>query len=113
MEARGLKRAVIILSLLLWLAVVAILFLYDRARRPLFHEYDRPLIERTLQLAAGETPDELEFYRRHTFPVVMELPDQTCVELRSVLRGGSGSYLACYDRRTRRVIVERETGPWN
>ncbi len=99
------KPFVIALLLLLAASLAANLLLYRKADGALFDEGDRPLIERTVTLftrgGANRTQIEAE-----SFPVVMRLPDRTCVELRR--HDGRGYRRACYDGRNR--LVEESEG---
>ncbi len=111
MSERKLKAVIGVLATLLFAAVIIALVLFERARLPLYHESDRPLIERSIQKAAREwrtTPREVE---RLTFPIVMSFgPLRICVELRA--RSDSGPhggpvYQACYEGSSQELVEEK------
>jgi hypothetical protein len=89
---------VVILLLLLIASIAGNILLYRQARRPLFNNGERPLIERTIALFPGTDPEEI---RAMTFPIVMRQGDRTCVEMR--LHNGRGHYGACYDGQGRLI----------
>lgn len=85
------------LSGMLVAAALALVVLYPRATRSLVQPHQQQLVDRAERGAAallGDPDDQ----RRITFPIVMELSDRTCVELRSTAADGGGNYLACYSR---------------
>ena len=81
---------------LLALSLAANVYLYPRATRPLYWDYDRLLIERTVARAAARERTDAETIRAQSFPIVLHLPGRTCVEMRNT--DGSGFHGACYDR---------------
>jgi hypothetical protein len=92
------------LSALLGTTLIALAFLYPLAMRPLVRSGDSSLVERarkdaSLRMEMSNGPK--------TFPIVMHLTDRNCVELRSTLADGAGSYLVCYDARTGQKLEER------
>ena len=86
------------LLLLLMASLAGNLLLYRQARRPLFEEADRPLIERTVALSPFMGSQDV---RAVTFPIVMRQGRRTCVELRRY--DGLGYSGACYDRQGRLI----------
>src|SRR3569833_2009586 len=84
-----------LLLTLLAISLGANVALYRRAMRPLYEESDRSLIERTLTAAANSQRADRETVRAATFPIVVRLGSQTCVELRYT--GGEGYQSACYN----------------
>lgn len=85
----------IVLAALLAASLVANVVLLRLASRPLYAEGERPLIERTVALAAGGSPARAEELRASTVPIVVEAGGGRCVELRR--RDGRGYGGACYD----------------
>jgi hypothetical protein len=109
--ARPAPRFPLVASLLLLLAVslAANALLYRKERRPLFDEFDRTLIERTI--ARSPEPDQR---RSASFPIVMHWGTRTCVELRRYDRRGYSA--ACFDRGGRMIEEVAGSGtklpPW-
>ena len=99
-------NVVIALSLALISTAAVLACLYPLATRPLSRPEDAALIERARSDARMIYRDA-DAHRRSTFPLVVRLADQTCVELRSWATGGAGSYLVCYDRRSGKKVEER------
>jgi hypothetical protein len=102
------RRRVVALLVLLIASFAGNVVLYREASRPLFHEADRPLIERTIvhfAHSARVSPDQI---RAETFPIVMRWGHRTCVELRR--NDGLGYSGACYDRQER--LIEEAEGPF-
>ena len=90
------------LALLLIGSLVGNVFLYRKATLPLYDTADRPLIERTIALAAAVERTDNATLRAHSFPIVFHLGGgRTCVELRDL--DDRGHYTACYDRSGRQV----------
>lgn len=96
------------LLVLLAAATVAIAILYLRAVRPSVAAHQQPLVERTQRQAASEFRVKPESITETSYPLVMELTDKTCVELRPYQQG-DGGYLACYNTRTGRLVETRAT----
>jgi hypothetical protein len=90
-------------------ASVGLAVLYPRATRSLVQPDQQHLVQRAEQAAAVTFQHSPDDERRITFPIVMELSDRTCVELRSMRADGGGNYLACYSRNGQ-VLEERATG---
>lgn len=107
-NARRQRLIIFALSVLLLGAVVGLAVLYPRATRSLVQPHQQQLVLRAEQGAARAFTHSREEQRRITFPVVMELGDRTCVELRSTASDRAGSYLACYSR-SGQVLEERAT----
>jgi hypothetical protein len=105
----GPRTALLVLLLVLLLAasVSGNLLLYRKSSRPLFHEADRPLIDRTIVRFAGLSRVPAERIRAETFPIVMRWGRRTCVELRR--KDGTGYSGACFDRQGR--LIEEAEGP--
>ena len=89
------------LALLLLASLAANVILYPLASRSLYSEGDRPLIERTIALAAAGSTSRADEIRSETFPIVVNTGGGSCVELRD--RNASGHYGACYDRHGRLI----------
>jgi hypothetical protein len=90
------------LLLILIVSVVGNIALYKRATRPLYHEGDRPLIERTVALAASMEHSSPDRIMARTFPITMRIGGgRTCVELRDL--DGAGFHGACYASDGRRI----------
>jgi hypothetical protein len=87
-NARSLHLIILVLCVLLAGAVVGLALLYPRATRTLVRPHQQQLVQRAEQEAARSFHSSLEDQRRITFPIVMELSDRTCVELRSTEAGG-------------------------
>lgn len=102
----GWKLTSAILLALLLAAIVAIGILYMRTILPLVDSHQQPLVERAQRQAAMAFNEEPNDIARTSFPVVLELSDRTCVELRP-MRKHDGRYLACYDAASRQVVEER------
>jgi hypothetical protein len=96
------------LTALLVAAAVALTVLYPRAMRSLVQPHHQHLVDRAERQAAATFSHTLEDQRRLTFPMVMELSNRTCVELRSTAADGGGNYVACYSRGGE-VLEERAT----
>lgn len=96
------------LFLLLIAAVAGLAILYPRATRSLVQPQQQPIVDRAEREAAATFRHSPEDQRRITFPMVMEMSDRTCVELRSSAGDGGGNYLACYSRGGE-VLEERAT----
>ena len=103
-------RAIIVLSVLLILSLAANLYLYPRATRPLLRADQLPLVERAQRHAAAAYGADADKQRRATFPIVMELADRTCVELRSTRPDRVGNFIACYNPKTRQRIQASRAG---
>jgi hypothetical protein len=103
-------RIIILLSVLLALSLAANLYLYPRATRPLARPEQQALIERAQRHAAAAYGADAERQRRATFPIVMELADRTCVELRSTRADRVGNFIACYDPRTHQRLDANRAG---
>ena len=103
-------RAVIVLSVLLILSLAANLYLYPRAIRPLVRADQQPLVERAQRHAAAAYGADAERQRRATFPIVTELADRTCVELRSTRADRVGKFIACYNPETRQRLEASRAG---
>ena len=101
-------RLVFLALVVMLLATAAGLFiLYPRATRPLVYAHQQALVDRTINQAAKEFREPPSDLRRLTFPIVMELSDRTCVELRSSSnQHGAVGYLACY-KKAGEIIEER------
>jgi flagellar basal body-associated protein FliL len=102
------RLIILILGVLLMGAAIGLAILYPRATRSLAQPQHQPLVQRAEQEAAATFHHSPEYQRRITFPVVMELSDRTCVELRSTAADGAGNYLACYSP-SGQVLEERAT----
>jgi hypothetical protein len=98
----------IALSLLLVAAVAGLAILYPRATRTLVQPHQQHLVDRAEREAAARFGHSTADQRRITFPVVMEMSDRTCVELRSTAADGGGNFLACYSK-TGELLEERAT----
>ena len=107
-NAQRSRLIVIALCVLLVGAAVGLAILYQRATRTLVQPHHQHLVQRAEQEAAATFHHSPEDQRRITFPMVMELGDRTCVELRSTAPHGAGNYLACYSRGGQ-VLEERAT----
>lgn len=90
------RASTLVLSILLALAIAAIIWLYPRATRPLYDDQDEALIETAVQHSAREFRSSPGEVRRYTFPIVMRLAGETCVELRSTLRERAGNHVICF-----------------
>ena len=96
-----------ILIICLTAALIAVATLAPRAMRPLYFSGDERWIDRAVRANAkgfGESPEQV---RRRTFPIVLHLDRQVCVELRSTLANGTATSLSCYDRRTGQLTEQR------
>lgn len=102
------RLLMIILSVLLVAAVTGLAIFYASATRSLVQPHQQQLVERAEREAAATFGHSPEDQRRITFPIVMELSDRTCVELRSAAAEGGGNYVACYSR-TGELLEERAT----
>jgi hypothetical protein len=98
----------IALSLLLVAAVAGLAILYPRATRTLVQPHQQHLVDRAEREAAATFGHSAGDQRRITFPMVMEMSDRTCVELRSTAADGGGNFLACYSK-TGELLEERAT----
>ena len=92
------RLIVVTLAGLLMVAVAGLAILYPSATRSLVRPHQQSLVDRAERAAAAMFSHSIEDQRRITFPLVMELSDRTCVELRSTAWDGGGNYLACYSR---------------
>ena len=103
---RRYKVLLVMLVLALTTALAGLVALYPSATRTLFEPRHQQLIDRAEQAAAKTFRHSIEDQRRITFPMVMEMSDRTCVELRSHVADGGGNYLACYSK-SGAVLEER------
>ena len=94
------------LSVLLLAAMVAITILHPAATRSFVTPDEQPLVERARRDAAAAFGETSQALARTTFPVVMQLSDRTCVELRPIRRN-EGGYSVCYAAGTDQIIEER------
>lgn len=97
------------LILLLLCIFSAIAMLYPLASRPLVRSGDEWVVERA-QADASLIFRHEEKDSRTTFPIVMQLANRTCVELRATRADSAGNYVVCYDRRTGQKVEERADG---
>jgi putative hemolysin len=107
-NARPFRLIILTLCVLLVAAAVGLAILYSRATRSLVQPHQQHLVQRAEQEAAATFHHSVEDQRRITFPMLMELGDRTCVELRSTASDGGGNYLACYSRNGQ-VLEEQAT----
>lgn len=107
-SVRRLRLIIVALCVLLGGAAVGLAVLYPHATRSLVQPHHQHIVQRAEQAAAAAFGHSAEDQRRITFPIVMELGDRTCVELRSTAPDRGGNYLACYAR-SGRVLEERAT----
>jgi hypothetical protein len=91
-----------LLAAAFWLAL-----LYPRAMRTLVERQHQHFVDRAYRQAAVRFTDSWD-QRLITFPIVMELSDRTCVELRSTAADGAGNYVTCFSR-SGEVLEERAT----
>lgn len=97
-SGRRFKILLVMLVLALIAALAGLAVLYPRATRTLFEPHQQQLVDRAEQAAAKTFRHSVEDQRRITFPMVMEMSDRTCVELRSDVADGGGNFLACYSK---------------
>jgi hypothetical protein len=100
------RKIIVALTISLLAALVAVGFLYPRATRPLVRAEDAELISKArgdFKAARNGTA-----HLPQSFPIVMRLPDRSCVEFRATQSDGT-SYLVCYDNRTKRKLAEQFT----
>jgi len=102
---RGSRLILAMLLTFLIIALVAIAILWQQAARQLVASHQRPLVEQAQRQAATHFRQKPEAIARMTFPIVLQLSDRTCVELRPIRRQ-DGGYLACYDTGTGQVVEE-------
>jgi hypothetical protein len=107
-NARSSHLVILALCVLLVGAAVGLASLYPRASRSLVQPHQLHLVQRAEQEAAAAFHHSATQQRRITFPIVMEMSDRTCVELRSTALDGGGNYLACYSQ-SGQVLEERTT----
>ena len=94
------------LAVLLMTILILSAALYRSASRPLVRPEDAPLVQKARR-------DSLKIFPRggadrgSNFAIVMRLEDRSCVELRSRATDKAGTYLACYDAHTGKIIEER------
>ena len=103
------KGLVSILTALLLGAIVGLGVFYIKATRPLYYPEDEALIKRAVADAAVHFRAPEEEILRISFPIVMQLSDRTCVELRPK-RADLGGYLACYRAPNSDRVEERVLG---
>lgn len=100
------RSLIVVPTFCLVMAAAVLIALYPLATRPLSRPGDEPIIARARSDARLVFHDA-EVHKRATFPIVMRLAHQTCVELRSRAADGAGTYLACYDELTGKKTEER------
>lgn len=71
---------------------------------------DRALVDRTFRMAVADLSVAPAQYRRMTSPSVFRAPGQRCVALVSRFDHGGGTFQACYDERTGKVLETRASG---
>ena len=104
-------RIIVLLSALLALSLVANLYLYSRSGRPVVQPGQEKLVERARRHAAAAYGADAAKQARATYPIVFELSDRTCVELRSTREDRIGNFLACYNPVTgQRLEAHRAAG---
>ena len=101
---------IIFLSALLAVSVIANLYLYPRATRPMVSDADQHWVERARRHAAAAYGPDADRQAKETFPIVMELNDRTCVELRSKRADRVGNFLVCYNPKTRQLLEAHKAG---
>ena len=100
------RSIIVLLTLLLLAACIAIAFLYPLSTRFVIAAEHEEIVEKARRDARNLFRDGGENDRK-TFPVVMKLSDRTCVELRPRVVNRVAPYVACYDNRTGEVLEER------
>lgn len=105
-SAKWLKIWLATTILLLLVALIQLAVVYPKATRILVKPAQQDLVDRAVREAAVQFRTTPREQARSTFPIVMELHDRKCVELRSTLSDGGGNYIACYDNRTGKQLYE-------
>jgi hypothetical protein len=104
------SRIIIVLALLLAVSVAANLYLYPRASRPLVPADQQHWVDRARRHAAAAYGADAGRQAKSSFPIVMELNDRTCVELRSNRDDRVGNFLVCYNPKTRQLLEAHKAG---
>jgi hypothetical protein len=104
-------RIILLLLVLLAVSLAANLYLYQRPPRPMVQPEQQALVERARRHAAAAYGADAAEQARLTYPIVFQLADRTCVELRSTRDDRAGNFIACYDPKTgQRLEANRAAG---
>lgn len=71
---------------------------------------ERLWVDRALEVAAAGSGRPSGDFKRTTRPRLWNPPGQTCVGFITHYRYADGSYVACFDSRSARLVMEKEFG---
>jgi hypothetical protein len=90
------------------ISVALAVILCGRSEKLVVPPHQERFVEQAQRLAGAAFQESPEVIARLTFPLVFELSDRTCVELRPVQKRGV-SYTACFQTSTGRLLEDRAT----